>query len=213
VIEVDNLTVEAGDFRLKDVSLTIPTGQYGVLMGKTGSGKTTLLEAITGLKRVSSGAIKLSGRNVTHLKPALRSIGYMPQDGALFSTMTVKDHLSYALEIRKIKKDIIHQRISALADLLGIAHLLKRTPYALSGGERQRVALGRAISFHPATLLLDEPLSALDESTKNQMRNLLRQVCQHSGATILHVTHSHEDAQSLADVLFRIENGRVIVDT
>ncbi|MHC4442767.1 MAG: ABC transporter ATP-binding protein [Planctomycetota bacterium] len=210
MIEIDNITVHAGDFKLKEVSLTIPTGQYGVLMGKTGSGKTTLTEAITGLKKVASGAIRLLGRDVTRLQPAVRGIGYVPQDGALFSTMTVRNHLSYALEIRKATKDVIKKRVAELADLLGIAHLLKRIPQGLSGGEQQRVALGRAISFHPTTLLLDEPLSALDKDTRSQMYDLLREVCQHTGVTVLHVTHSTEDADALADLLFRIEDGRVL---
>ena len=209
MIEVKRVTVRAGAFELAEVSLTVPTGGYGVLMGRTGSGKTTLLEAVIGLRRVLSGRVWLCGSDVTELAPAVRGIGYVPQDGALFSTMTVAQHLSYALEIRRVRRSAIRRRVAELADLLGIRHLLHRTPHGLSGGERQRVALGRALSFQPRTLLLDEPLSALDEETRGQICALLKKVREHAGATTLHVTHNVKDAETLADHVFRLENGRV----
>ena len=210
VIEIDDITVHAGDFTLSSVSLCVPTGSYGVLMGRTGSGKTTLLEAIVGLRRMASGRVLLNGRDVTRLKPALRGIGYVPQDGVLFSSMTVRDHLAYALEIRSVRRHVIRRRVAELAELLGIVDLLKRRPGKLSGGEKQRVALGRALSFQPATLLLDEPLSALDEDTRQRMYDLLRQVRQHTGATILHVTHNQQEAATLEDHLLHIDQGRVL---
>jgi ABC-type sugar transport system ATPase subunit len=178
-------------------------------MGKTGCGKTTLLEAIAGLKRVTAGSVLLSGRDVTRLKPSLRGIGYVPQDAALFSTMTVAAQLGFALEIRRVKPEDRDMRVRELAELLGIGPLLDRSPRYLSGGERQRVALGRAIAFRPRLLLLDEPLSAVDEDTREEMYRLLKTVQNHSGATVLHVTHSRREARALADTLLELSDGTV----
>ncbi|TWT84079.1 Sulfate/thiosulfate import ATP-binding protein CysA [Planctomycetes bacterium CA13] len=209
MIVVDNITVHAGDFVLRDVSFKLNAGEYGALMGRTGCGKTTLLEAIIGLKQVQGGAIQIGERDVTHERPAARGIGYVPQDGALFSTMTVRDHLAFALEIRRLPKDQIQNRVDELAQWLGIEHLLTRRPFGLSGGERQRVAMGRALSFYPAILLLDEPLSAVDEETRGEMYELLRRVQKQSGVTVLHVTHNAEEAREMADVVFVLRDGKI----
>jgi ABC-type sugar transport system ATPase subunit len=209
VIAVETLSIRVGAFALTEVSFEIAAGEYAVLMGKTGSGKTTILEAICGLKRVHSGTIKLLDQNVTRLKPADRNIGYVPQDLALFQTMRVRDHLAFALEVRKWDRRLIKQRVGELADLLGIARLLDRRPPGLSGGEAQRVALGRALAFHPRILLLDEPLSALDDETRAEMYGLLRAVQQQTGVTTLHVTHSSTEAKTLADRVLLLQNGRI----
>ncbi|MCA9219989.1 MAG: ATP-binding cassette domain-containing protein [Planctomycetales bacterium] len=210
MIVVDNLSMEAGAFRLDEVSLHVPTGEYGVLMGPTGGGKTSIIEAIAGLRPIKSGSIRLGDVEVTRRKPAERDIGYVPQDGALFPTMNVRDHLAFALVIRRSLPSLIEERVAEMAKLLGIGHLLDRTIQKLSGGERQRVALGRALSFHPRTLLLDEPLSALDDDTRSQMCRLLKEVQHRTGVTTLHVTHSVEEAERLADCQFRINNGGIV---
>lgn len=209
MIVLESVSIRAGAFSLEDVVLEVPSGQYAVLMGKTGSGKTTILESIIGLRSVLSGRIWLCGTDVTATKPALRGIGYVPQDGALFSTMTVRDQIALALYVRRAKRAGIERRVAELADMLGITHLLDRRPHGLSGGERQRVALGRALSFRPRVLCLDEPLSALDEETRQQMYSLLQRVRKQTGVTALHVTHSREEAEQLADCVFRIQSGRV----
>ena len=209
MIKVDGLSIQLGEFSLKDVSFVIETGRYGVLMGRTGCGKTTILEAVCGLKRPSGGRIYLDGRDVTDLKPAERGIGFVPQDGALFSTMTIREHLGFALSIRKRDKKHIAARVEELAELLGIAHLLERKPLGLSGGERQRVALGRALAFRPTILCLDEPLSALDTHTREEMYPLLRSVEKQTGVTALHITHSRSEAERLADTMLSMEDGRV----
>ena len=210
MIAIDDLHLQAGSFSVKGLTLRVPEGAYGVLMGRTGSGKTTLLEAVAGLQPTQSGTIRLNGRDVTHEKPAARGVGYVPQEGALFQAMRVREQLGFALRIRGRSKADIAERVGELARLLGIEPLLDRYPDKLSGGERQRVALGRALAFRPATLLLDEPLSALDEATRHQMYDLLRRVQRASGATTLHVTHSREEAEALADRVYRIEDGRIV---
>jgi ABC-type sugar transport system ATPase subunit len=211
VIQLKDISITAGDFRLSKINFTIPTGKYGVLMGRTGSGKTTVLEAIAGLSTVTAGQIILGDTDVTHLRPSQRNLGYVPQDGALFNTMSVKEHLSFALTIRKISKKEIERRVEELANLLEITDLLERSPVKLSGGERQRVSLGRALSFQPTTLLLDEPLSALDETTHDQICRLLGTIQQHTGVTVLHITHSMSEANRLANCLLRIEEGQVTI--
>jgi ABC-type sugar transport system ATPase subunit len=209
MIRIDNITVKAGQFALCDVSLHLEAGQYGALMGRTGCGKTTLLEALIGLKRIQSGSIMIGGKDVTHERPAARGIGYVPQDGALFSSMTIQQHLAFALEIRRTPKEQTQKRVDELAAWLGIGHLLARRPFGLSGGERQRVAMGRALSFRPEILLLDEPLSAVDEETRGEMYELLRRVQQETKVTVLHVTHNPDEARELADVVFNLRDGTI----
>ncbi|MEX0717012.1 MAG: ABC transporter ATP-binding protein [Planctomycetaceae bacterium] len=209
MIRVENLSVRAGSFELHGVGFEIPTGQYAALMGRTGCGKTTLLEAICGLKTVTGGRILLDDRDVTHLKPGQRDVGFVPQDGALFTTQTIREQLGFALRIRKWPKNRIARRVEALAEILGISDLLDRYPKGLSGGERQRVALGRALSFFPKVLCVDEPLSALDEKTREEMYVLLKSLRDRLPVTTLHITHSREEARRLADVVFQLEDGRV----
>ena len=209
VIRVEKLSVQAGGFRLENVSFEVPTGAYAILMGRTGSGKTTILESLCGLKAVTGGQITLMGRDVTNLKPAERGIGFVPQDGALFPTMTVRGQIGFALSIRGQKKREINRRVGELAELLGIESLLDRGLKGLSGGERQRIALGRALAARPGVLCLDEPLSALDEATRDGMYTLLKSVQEHTGVTTLHITHSRTEARHLADVVFLLEDGCV----
>jgi molybdate/tungstate transport system ATP-binding protein len=209
MILVEALSVRAGTFALADLSFSVPTGKYGLLMGRTGSGKTTILETLCGLRRAEAGRIVLDGREVTRLKPASRDIGYVPQDGALFQTMTVRDHLEFALRIRRWPRADVRRRVEELADLLGIGDLLARKPLGLSGGESQRVALGRALSFRPRILCLDEPLSALDDDTRHSMIELLKKVQHETGVTALHVTHNQREAEKLADCRLQLADGGV----
>ena len=209
MILVEGLAIRVGSFALNGTSFEVPEGRYGVLMGGTGSGKTTILEAICGLRRISAGRIVLGGRDVTRLKPAERNIGYVPQDGALFSTMTVREHLAFSLRIREAGRPLIDQRVAEMSNLLSIEHLLDRRPQGLSGGEAQRVALGRALSSHPQILCLDEPLSSLDEDMRDQMYGLLESIQQRTGMTTLHVTHSLNEAQRLGDRVLKLVDGCV----
>ncbi|MCP5522393.1 MAG: ABC transporter ATP-binding protein [Verrucomicrobiales bacterium] len=207
MIELRQLEVRAGTFRLRDVDLDVPAGQHAVLLGRTGSGKTTLLEAICGLRPVVAGTVRLNGRDVTRLPPADRGVGLVPQDGALFQHLTVREHLAFALEIRRETREVVAARVEEVADWLGLTPLLDRRPRGLSGGEAQRVAIGRALSFRPGILCLDEPLSALDEETRGEIREVLRGLRAHQPVTILHITHNLGDARQLGDCLFRLRDG------
>ena len=210
MIVAEKLFIRQGAFTIREVSFVVPTGKYAVLMGRTGTGKTTILEAIAGLRPLCGGRIELAGVDVTHARPAERNIGYVPQDGALFSTLTVAEHLAFALEIRRVPQARIVARVKELAELLEIEPLLHRLPFGLSGGERQRVALGRALSFRPGILLLDEPLSAVDEDLRGDMYALLRRVQSYGGVTALHITHNPVEAQALADITFELQGGAVV---
>jgi ABC-type sugar transport system ATPase subunit len=207
MIELIDVTIQAGKFSLRNVTFQIQAGEYAVLMGRTGQGKTTLLEAICGLRDVVAGRVLIDGYDVTNWLPGDREIGYVPQDLALFPTLSVREHLAFALQLRRHKTQQITKRVDELAELLGITKLLDRSVRNLSGGESQRVAIGRAISFNPAVLLLDEPLSALDEATRKEMHTLLLHVQQSTRVPILHITHSSEEAAALADRRFLIDEG------
>lgn len=209
MIELHKVSIRSGPFVLSDVSLTVPAGGYAVLMGGTGQGKTTIVEAICGLRTVERGSVVVAGVDVTRWKPADRGIGYVPQDLALFPTMTVREHLEFALRIRRAGRTLIRDRVAELSHVLGIEGLLARRVYHLSGGEAQRVALGRAVAFDPQVLLMDEPLNALDETTRDRLCELLRSVQRARGLTTLHITHSRTEARALADRLLVIESRRV----
>ncbi|MBM3871536.1 MAG: ATP-binding cassette domain-containing protein, partial [Verrucomicrobia bacterium] len=176
MIRFDAVSWHAGAFRLDAVSFTVPAGSYGVLMGRTGCGKTTLLEILCGLRQPSGGRVFIGERDVTDLPPGERGIGYVPQDGAMFPTMSVREQIGFALMIRQRSAGEIAARVKELADHLGVVHLLDRRPQNLSGGERQRVALGRALAAKPSVLLLDEPLSALDEELRDDLAVLLKRL-------------------------------------
>jgi molybdate/tungstate transport system ATP-binding protein len=205
MIALKNVSVRQGAFTLGNISLEIAAGEYGVLMGRTGSGKTTLLEAICGLRPVAAGSIRLMERDVTRLAPAARGVGYVPQDAALFSTMTVRDHLAFALAVRRWSPAAIGERIEPLARMLSVERLMDRLPRGLSGGEAQRVSLGRALSMRPGVLLLDEPFNALDDDTRSGIYDLLRSIRRQLPITVLHVTHSRAEADCLADRVFDLD--------
>lgn len=209
MIELENVSIRQNAFRLDGVSFTVPEGQYAALMGRTGSGKTTLAEAICGLRPLAGGRIRLAGRDVTGLKPAARGVGYVPQDAGLFSTLSVRGHLAFALVIRRRPQAEIDARVEELAELLGITHLLERKPAGLSGGEAQRVALGRALAMRPRVLVFDEPLSALDDDTRSEIYDLLVDVRRQAPITVLHITHNRAEAERLADRILAIRSGQV----
>ena len=209
MISLRHITIQAGGFQLRDLSMEIPTGSHTALMGRTGSGKTTLLEGICGLRSIRSGSIWIGDREVTNLPPGQRGIGLVPQDGALFDHLTVRQHLEFALEVRGWVPERRESRSRELAEWLSLTPLLDRLPAGMSGGERQRVALGRALAFHPPVLCLDEPLSALDDQTRGEIVAVLTEIRNRTGITILHITHNRSEAERLADRILHLRDGRL----
>jgi ABC-type sugar transport system ATPase subunit len=198
MIAVTELCAGAGRFRLERLTFTIAEGNHAVLMGPSGAGKTTTLEAICGLRRIDSGKVLIAGQDITKLAPAERNIGFVPQDGALFPHLTVRENVAFALVVKGWHRNTRGARVAELAWQLRIEPLLNRSIAGLSGGEKQRVALARALAARPPVLLLDEPLSALDAASRQDLREILQNVRRNDNVTILHVTHDATDADFLA---------------
>jgi ABC-type sugar transport system ATPase subunit len=214
MIQLEQLTWKvSGRTILESMSVAIPANTYAVLMGPTGCGKTTLLEILCGLRRPTAGRVLLDGVDVTDLEPRERGIGYVPQDLALFPGLRVREQIGFAPKLRGVPAIELKQQVDRLAEQFGILPLLDRLPDMLSGGEKQRVALARALAARPRLLLLDEPLSALDESMRAEAVALLQRVQQEHALTVLHVTHSRSEAAALGTLHLRMVAGQLEVDS
>ncbi|MFA0783041.1 ABC transporter ATP-binding protein [Fervidibacter sacchari] len=196
---IENLSIRLGEFDLRDISFEVRDGEYFVLLGPTGTGKTVLIECIAGLHRPRTGKIILNGRDVTDLPPEERGIAYVPQDYALFPNLTAFENIAFGLRVRKLPDSKVRAKVYELAEWLGITYLLDRLPLTLSGGEKQRVALARALAVEPQILLLDEPLAAVDEQTRERLCRELKAIQRQTGATFVHVSHNFEETLAVAD--------------
>jgi ABC-type Fe3+/spermidine/putrescine transport system ATPase subunit len=209
MIEVRGLGVRVGPFALHDVNLTVSPAEYHVLLGPTGVGKSVLLQTIAGIRRPTSGVIRIGGRDVTHLPPEARDVGFVPQDYALFPHRTVEENISFGLRMRRQRPAVIRACVEALAAKMGLESLLGRHVESLSGGERQRVALCRALAIAPTVLLLDEPTNAVDPSRRRLLWAELKRLQRETGVTTLHITHLFDEALAVADRLSVFLDGRV----
>ncbi|WNL41310.1 ABC transporter ATP-binding protein [Halomonas sp. PAMB 3264] len=210
-LEIDQVRKEFGRERvLKDVSLSIESGQFLILVGPSGCGKSTLMNAIAGLEPVTSGYIRIDGEDVTGRTPAERDIAMVFQSYALYPSMTVRQNISFGLEMRKVPKAERFEAVERVADLLQISHLLERKPAQLSGGQRQRVAMGRALAREPKVYLFDEPLSNLDAKLRVDMRTEIKKLHQRLGTTIVYVTHDQVEAMTLADKIAVMRDGHIL---
>lgn len=192
---------------IKDIDLTIEDGKCTVLVGPSGCGKSTVLRLICGLEDVTSGDVFIGDRLVNDVPPASRGIAMVFQSYALYPHMTVFENMAFALQVRKLKKDAIEERVLAAAKVLKIDHLLHRKPKELSGGQRQRVAIGRAIVRNPFAFLFDEPLSNLDSALRCQMRYELAKLKVQLKTTMVYVTHDQAEAMTLADKIVVMREG------
>jgi len=195
---------------LQDLQLDVPAGSLTAVLGLSGCGKTTLLRVIAGFERAERGAVSLGGKTLddgrTYLPPEQRSVGYVPQEGALFPHLSVQQNVGFGLPRRERRG----RQVTALLEMVGIAALAKRLPHELSGGEQQRVALARSLARRPQALLLDEPFSSLDASLRSRVREEVHTLLREQGVTTVLVTHDQEEALSLADTVAVLRDGRII---
>ncbi len=195
---------------MEDLSLVIPQGEYFVLTGPNGAGKTILLKLIAGLFKPERGTIRIDGRDVTGLPPWKRGLGAIQQDGLLFPNRTVRDNIGFGLEIRGLGQPERDRAVEEVAGQFNILPLLDRMPAGLSGGERQKASLARTLVLKPSVLLLDEPLSAIDEGARDDLlRRELKAIQRQSGITVVHVAHNRQEIELVADRVGVMTGGRL----
>ena len=192
---------------VNSLDLQIADGEFLVLVGPSGCGKTTSLRLLAGLEDVEEGAIRIDGRDVTHLAPKDRDIAMVFQNYALYPHMTVAENMGFALKIARSPKAEIARRVAETAKLLGMEAYLDRKPSALSGGQRQRVAMGRAIVREPLVFLMDEPLSNLDAKLRVQTRTQIASLQRRLGTTTVYVTHDQVEAMTMGDRVAVLNGG------
>ncbi len=193
-----------------DLSLEIPAGSFITLLGPSGCGKTTTLSLIAGLDQVDSGRIYLGDRDITNEPPNERGMAMVFQNYALYPHMTVFENIAFSLKLRRRPKAEIRERVRRVAGMLGIDHLLDRSPAQLSGGQQQRVAVGRALVKQPVAFLLDEPFSNLDAALRARMRTEVKHLHLSLGTTSIFVTHDQEEAMVLSDLIAVMRDGKLV---
>jgi multiple sugar transport system ATP-binding protein len=196
-----------GTEAVRSLNLEIADKEFIVLVGPSGCGKTTALRMVAGLERISRGTIRIGDREVNDLPSKERDIAMVFQNYALYPHMSVFDNMAFGLQLRKMPKAEIRERVREAAAILGLDELLDRKPKALSGGQRQRVAMGRAIVRHPHAFLMDEPLSNLDAKLRVQMRSEIARIQHDLGVTTIYVTHDQIEAMTMGDRVAVIRKG------
>ncbi|CAM3802998.1 ABC transporter ATP-binding protein [Parendozoicomonas haliclonae] len=191
------------------VDLDIRHGEFIVFVGPSGCGKSTLLRMIAGLEEVSEGDVFIGGKDVTTTQPSKRGIAMVFQSYALYPHMSVKENMSFGLEVTGESKDVIEERVAEAARILKLEPLLDRKPRQLSGGQRQRVAIGRTIVRKPEVFLFDEPLSNLDAELRVQMRIEISRLHEQLGNTMIYVTHDQVEAMTMADRIVVLRDGNI----
>ncbi len=209
MIELERVNIRFPGFHVQNINLSIRSGEFFMLLGPTGAGKTVILEAIAGLIPMTEGRIIVNQRDVTNLPPEQRGIGIVYQDYALFPHLSVWKNILYGLRYHHRDEHESSAWIEWLVEELGIQAILHRTPTNLSGGEKQRVALARALAVHPSVLLLDEPLSALDQNFREGIRDLLKKLHQDLQITFLMVTHDFVEALFLGERMAILHHGQL----
>jgi len=208
ILEFDAVSKRFGDTVTADrLSLTVARGAFVTFLGPSGSGKSTALRMVAGLERPDSGRILIEGRDVAGVAPWRRNLGMVFQHYAVFPHMTVAQNVAYGLKVRNIPHHTRSQRVREMLDLVGLPGFENRDITRLSGGEQQRVALARALAPQPRMLLLDEPLSALDEKIRREMQSELKHIQRKTGTTFLYVTHDQEEALTMSDAIAVLNQG------
>jgi multiple sugar transport system ATP-binding protein len=194
---------------IEDITFEIPDGEFWVLVGPSGCGKSTILRTIAGLETATSGKLFIGDKLVNDVPARQRDVAMVFQNYALYPHMSVAQNIAFGLQMRKVERNLIQERVATVARSLSLEHLLDRKPKQLSGGQQQRVALGRAIARQPQVFLLDEPLSNLDAQLRDDTRAELKQLHQNLGITTIYVTHDQVEAMTLADKIVVLNRGRI----
>jgi len=209
MMEIENVSVHLPGFSLDNVSLNVDRADFFALLGPTGSGKSVLLEAIMGLIPLNAGHVRIFGDDISGLPPESRRLGLVYQDHALFPHMNVLENIVYGTRYHAIPDSVCQDRFQMLVDQLRLNRILDRSPTTLSGGEKQRTALARALMLNPRALLLDEPLSALDQVFRDDIRLLLKSLHAELSIPFILVSHSFSEVHTLANRGAVIRNGRL----
>lgn len=210
-VEMRNICKNYGDFKASDnVSFGIEKGRLVALLGPSGSGKTTLLRMIAGLENPNSGDIYIDGQRVNDIPAAKRGIGFVFQSYALFRYMTVFDNVAFGLELAKVPKKEIKKRVTELLELTGLTGFEKRYPNQLSGGQRQRICIGTALMQEPKLLIADEPVSALDVTIQAQVLELLKQLKEEMGLSILFISHDLRVVYQMCNHVMIMQKGQFV---
>ncbi|POR72049.1 ABC transporter ATP-binding protein [Pseudomonas syringae] len=210
-VSIENLQKSyASTSVFSDINCSIAKGEFVTLLGPSGCGKSTLLRCIAGLTPVNSGRILLDGSNLVPLTPQKRNIGMVFQSYALFPNMTVEQNVAFGLRIQKVSADESTRRVAEILHMVELHDFATRYPHQLSGGQCQRVALARSLVTRPRLLLLDEPLSALDARIRKNLREQIRAIQRELGLTTIFVTHDQEEALTMSDRIFLMNQGRIV---
>ena len=211
MLQLDHVTVTYGDRpAVSDATLDLADGRVLAVLGPSGCGKSTLLRAVAGLEPVASGTIRAEGRDLAGVPTHRRGFALMFQDGQLFPHLSVGRNVGYSLRLKRVPGALASARVEELLALVGLAGYEDRMPATLSGGEQQRVALARALAVEPRLLLLDEPLSSLDAGLRERLAGDLRDILRTAGTTTILVTHDHEEAFAIADLMAVMREGRIV---
>ncbi|KAA3656973.1 MAG: ABC transporter ATP-binding protein [Chloroflexi bacterium] len=192
-----------------DVSLQIEKGEFVTLLGPSGCGKTTTLRMVAGFEFPTAGDLRLDNKVINNLPPHKRDMSMVFQSYAIFPHLTVFENIAYGLNVKRLPKAEITQRVDRVLDLVELPGFGGRTPEQLSGGQQQRVALARALVMEPKVLLMDEPLSNLDAKLREQMRSEIRRIHQQIGITSMYVTHDQTEAMTMSDRIVVMNEGRI----
>ena len=194
---------------VKNLNLDIAKGEFVTMLGPSGSGKTTTLMMLAGFETPTNGEIFLDTKPISKIPPYEREIGMVFQNYALFPHMTVAENLSFPLEVRKISKPDIKEKVQKALDMVELGNFGTRFPAQLSGGQQQRVALARALVFEPRLVLMDEPLGALDKNLREQMQYEIKHIHDRIGITVVYVTHDQSEALTMSNRIAVFNDGKV----
>ncbi|MCV3210838.1 ABC transporter ATP-binding protein [Mesorhizobium sp. YC-39] len=210
MIEVRGLSkLYNGVAALSDVTLSVGKGEFVTLLGPSGSGKSTLLNLISGMTTPTAGKILINGTDATTLPTNQRGLGMVFQNYALMPHMTVFQNIAFPLQVRKIGKDEIRQRVMDVLKLIQLEHVADRRPRELSGGQQQRISLARCIVYNPPLILMDEPLGALDKKLREGMQLEIKRLHADLGVTMLYVTHDQDEALTMSDRIVLMRGGKI----